>query len=314
MGFWAIYFDISPWPLRKFRLLVILVALLSLGTFVFLKQFLLDRELIRLLDDSNNSFENLQRLQTQVVQQEKLASLGQLVSGAAHEINNPLTAILGYSELLSSQATLDESQRSMVVKIRQQARRTRDLVADLLRFAQQAPAEKSPLDLSMLLQRVVHTQMIKVEGKKIEIKFVTEPNLPRVMGNANQLFTACLQIVDNAIDAIEEDGGGKLVVSLTRDGDSLFIKFLDSGPGLRDPKTSFRSFLYDQADREGYRPRSQRHLRCCPGSRRSDFLLQQPRSAALVSRSASCTASHDGCRNQRLALGCTPTSAVYHNS
>ena len=188
MGFWAIYFDISPWPLRKFRLLVILVALLSLGTFVFLKQFLLDRELIRLLDDSNNSFENLQRLQTQVVQQEKLASLGQLVSGAAHEINNPLTAILGYSELLSSHATLDESQRSMVVKIRQQARRTRDLVADLLRFAQQAPAEKSPLDLSMLVQRVVHTQMIKVEGKKIEIKFVTEPNLPRVMGNAATNF------------------------------------------------------------------------------------------------------------------------------
>ena len=242
MGFWAIDFDISPWPLRKFRLLVILVALLSLGTFVFLKQFLLDRELIRLLDDSNNSFENLQRLQTQVVQQEKLASLGQLVSGAAHEINNPLTAILGYSELLSSHATLDESQRSMVVKIRQQARRTRDLVADLLRFAQQAPAEKSPLDLSMLVQRVVHTQMIKVEGKKIEIKFVTEPNLPRVMGNANQLFTACLQIVDNAIDALEEDGGGKLVVSLSRDGDSLFIKFLDSGPGLRDPKRVFDPF------------------------------------------------------------------------
>jgi signal transduction histidine kinase len=94
----------------------------------------------------------------------------------------------------------------------------------------------------MLVQRVVHTQMIKVEGKKIEIKFVTEPNLPRVMGNANQLFTACLQIVDNAIDALEEDGGGKLVVSLSRDGDSLFIKFLDSGPGLRDPKRVFDPF------------------------------------------------------------------------
>jgi signal transduction histidine kinase len=242
MGYWALFYDPSPWPLRKFRLMVILVALLALGTFVFLKQYLLDRELIRLLDDSHNSFENLQRLQTQVVQQEKLASLGQLVSGAAHELNNPLTAILGYSDLLSSHATLDESQRSMVLKIRHQARRTSDLVADLLRFAQQAPAEKSALDLSTLLQRVVHTQMIKVEGRKIEIKFVCEPGLPKVLGNANQIFTACLQIIDNAIDALEEVGGGNLVVSLSREQAALVIQFSDSGPGVLEPKRVFDPF------------------------------------------------------------------------
>jgi two-component system NtrC family sensor kinase len=242
MGFWALAFDPSPWPIRKFRLLVILLALLALGTFVFLKQYLLDRELIRLLDESHSSFENLQRLQTQVVLQEKLASLGQLVSGAAHELNNPLTAILGYSDLLSSNAALDDGQRSMVVKIRQQARRTRDLVVDLLRFAQQAPAEKSALDLGTLLQRVVHTQMIKVEGKKIEIKLVSEPGLPRVLGNANQLFTACLQIIDNSIDALEEDGGGRLVIALTREDSSVVINFADTGPGLREPKRVFDPF------------------------------------------------------------------------
>ena len=130
----------------------------------------------------------------------------------------------------------------MVVKIRQQARRTRDLVADLLRFAQQAPAEKSALDLSMLLQRVIHTQMIKVEARKIEIKFVSETNSSKVLGNANQLFTACLQIIDNAIDALEEVGGGKVVVSLTREGDSLSIQFSDSGPGVREPKRVFDPF------------------------------------------------------------------------
>jgi len=242
MGYWTIYYDLSPWPIRKFRILVILVALLALGTFVFLKQYLLDRELIRLLDESNNSFSNLQRLQTQVVQQEKLASLGQLVAGAAHELNNPLTAILGYSEVLSANSALQEEQRSMVLKIRQQARRTRDLVTDLLRFAQQAPAEKSPLDLGALLQRVVHTQMIKVEGRKIEIKFTCEPNLPKLVGNANQIFTACLQIIDNAIDALEEDGGGRLLVSLAREEDSFVIHFSDSGPGVKDAKRVFDPF------------------------------------------------------------------------
>jgi len=242
MGYWTIYYDLSPWPIRKFRILVILVALLALGTFVFLKQYLLDRELIRLLDESNNSFSNLQRLQTQVVQQEKLASLGQLVAGAAHELNNPLTAILGYSEVLSANSALQEEQRSMVLKIRQQARRTRDLVTDLLRFAQQAPAEKSPLDLGALLQRVVHTQMIKVEGRKIEIKFTCEPNLPKLVGNANQIFTACLQIIDNAIDALEEDGGGRLFVSLAREEDSFVIHFSDSGPGVKDAKRVFDPF------------------------------------------------------------------------
>ena len=130
----------------------------------------------------------------------------------------------------------------MVLKIRQQARRTRDLVTDLLRFAQQAPAEKSPLNLGALLQRVVHTQMIKVEGRKIEIKFSCEPSLPKLVGNANQIFTACLQIIDNAIDALEEDGGGRLLVSLAREEDSFVIHFSDSGPGVKDAKRVFDPF------------------------------------------------------------------------
>src|SRR5262249_33759624 len=135
MGLWALIFDPSPPLLKRFRLMVALAAMLVLGAFVFLKQYLLDRQLVRLLDETHRSFDTLQRLQTQIVQKEKLASLGQLVAGAAHEINNPLTAILGYAELLSSNRALSREHATMVKKIEQQALRTRDLVSDLLSFA-----------------------------------------------------------------------------------------------------------------------------------------------------------------------------------
>jgi signal transduction histidine kinase len=242
LGLWAIFFDHESARLRDFRILVTLIAALVLGLFVFLKQFLLDRKLIGLLDESRSSYQSLRRLQSQLVQKEKLASLGQLVAGAAHEINNPLTAILGYSEMLTATPGLSQSQTSMVEKIGQQARRTRDLVADLLSFAQQSPSDKGPVDIGALLNRALQMQEVPTRGKNIRVECSVQPGMARVHGNANQLLQTFLHIVDNAIDALEEVGGGALNVSATEEQNSIVVVFSDSGPGIKEPQRVFDPF------------------------------------------------------------------------
>ena len=242
LGFWAFYADRASAELRNFRLLVTLAATMVLGLFVFLKQFLLDRQLISLLDESRRSYESLQRLQSHLVQKEKLASLGQLVAGAAHEINNPLAAILGYSELLAGQGTLRGEQAAMAQKIGQHARRTRDLVADLLSFSQQNPSEKILIDIGALIQRALQMHDVQIKGKNIKVEAVLEPGLPRIWGNSNQLLQTFLHLSENAIDALNEVGGGALLVTARHVNKEVVIEFSDSGPGLADPQRVFDPF------------------------------------------------------------------------
>lgn len=251
MGYWAWYRDTAPVNLRQFRLLVTLAAMLVLGLFVFLRQVLLDRELVRLLEDSRSSLENMKTLQTELVQREKLASLAQLVSGAAHEINNPLAAILGYSELLAAQADVESTQATMARKIGQQARRTRELVSSLLSFAQQSPGEKTLLDMGSIVQRALQMKMLRIDNKNIHWESRIAPGLPQIWGNVNQLFQCCVEIIGNATDALEEIGGGTLSASVLHEGDELVLEFSDSGPGIRDPQRIFDPFYTTKAVGKG---------------------------------------------------------------
>jgi signal transduction histidine kinase len=251
MGYWAWFQDTAPPHIRQFRLLVTLSAMLVLGLFVFSRQFLMDRELVRLLEESRSSLENMKRLQTELVQREKLASLAQLVSGAAHEINNPLAAILGYSELLAAQPDLESNQANMARKIGQQARRTRELVSSLLSFAQQSPGEKTLLDMGSIVQRALQMKMLRTENKNINLESRVEPELPQIWGNVNQLFQCCVEIIGNAIDALEEVGGGTFSVSVLREGEEVVMEFSDSGPGIRDPRRIFDPFYTTKAVGKG---------------------------------------------------------------
>jgi two-component system NtrC family sensor kinase len=168
-----------------------------------------DHDRIRLLDESHESFQNLKHFQAQMVQTEKLVSLGQLAAGAAHEINNPLTGILGYSDLLVDDPTLGERQRVVAEKIRTLSRRIKTLVTSLLSFARRVPTEKLALDLNQVIASALHLSNLDLRGKHIEVETLVDEDLPQILGDANQVLQVFFNLISNAVDALEEVGGGQ---------------------------------------------------------------------------------------------------------
>ena len=209
---WSIADAVVPGPIRTFRLVLTLVAGLCLGIMVFARQQLLDYELVRLLNQSRTAFDGLKRLQAQILQSEKLASIGQLVGGAAHELNNPITAMLGYSDLLLN-TPLTAEQRPIAEKIGQYVRRTRSLVASLISFARQSPVPKSPVDLNTLARTAIKLAQPQWEGLQVEMRTHFDPELPKVLGDSNQLLQVCLQLLANCLHVLTERGGKVLTLS-----------------------------------------------------------------------------------------------------
>jgi signal transduction histidine kinase len=229
--------------IRDFRLMTVLVASIPLALLVFLRTYLADGDRTRLLVQSERSVESLQRLQAQLVQSEKLVSLGQLAAGAAHEINNPLTAILGFSDLLADDHALPEKARSTAAKIRDQARRTKTLVGNLLSFARQVPTERTLLDINTVVSNAVQLRALDLRTGAVQIELQLESVLPGVRGDGNQLMQVFFNVISNAVDAMEAaNGGGILTIKTQRDRGYVVVLFLDTGPGLKEPHRVFDPF------------------------------------------------------------------------
>lgn len=203
---WAMSDIAVPVRVRVFRVALTLIAAFFMGIMVLVRQGLLDRELTQLLQHSRESVAGLKQLQAQVLQSEKLASIGQLVGGAAHELNNPITAMLGYSDmLLSTRLTAD--QQPLAARIGQYVRRTKSLVASLISFARQAPSPKSPIDLNTLARTAIKLTQPQWEALQIEVCTQFDPALPKVLGDSNQLLQVCLQLIANSLHVLSERGG-----------------------------------------------------------------------------------------------------------
>lgn len=240
MAGWLEITNVTHDAIYRFRMVVSLIGIVVLGSMVFLKQYLIDRERVRLLVESRQNYQNLQRVQQQLLQSEKLASIGQLVSGAAHEINNPLTAILGYSELLESHEGADGTVRGHAAKIKMQALRTKSLVGNLLKFARQSSADKRAIRLNQVVEGAVRLRQMEISGKSIRYLCNLEPELPAVWGDMVQLTDVCLQLLTNAADVIDKDG--IIEVKTFHQNDRAVLDVIDNGPGISDPGRVFDPF------------------------------------------------------------------------
>jgi len=244
---WAMSDASVPSRIRVYRLTLTLLAAFSMGIIVLVRQRLLDRELVRLLKESRESFDNLKRLQAQIIQSEKLASIGQMVGGAAHELNNPITAMLGYSDLLLN-TPLTAEQQPPAAKIGQYVRRTKSLVASLISFARQGPAPKTPLDLNTLARTAVKLAQPQWSTLAIEIRTQLDAALPKVLGDSNQLLQVCLQLVGNCLHVLSKQGGKILTVSTERHAGICVLQIATEAMPVAHSGDSQTSSLVDPED------------------------------------------------------------------
>ncbi len=174
-----------------------------------------------------------QRLQQQLIQSERLAAMGQMIAGVAHELNNPLTAILGVTELMRDQ-TADETSRRQLDLAHRQARRAAHIVQSLLVFSRPATPRNTLLHLGDLLQRTLQLHEHSLRSNHVQVDLVGRPDLPTVLGDSNQLTQVFLNLIVNAEQAIREiRDQGTLRIRLGVVGDRVLVTFQDDGVGIR---------------------------------------------------------------------------------
>jgi PAS domain S-box-containing protein len=171
-------------------------------------------------------------LEGQLQPTEKFAAMGQMLAGVAHELNNPLTAILGVSDLLRERAA-DESMRRQADLVRQQARRAADIVQSLLAFSRRAAPGRTPVQVEQLIERVLQLHGGTLNKKHIEFEFKPTPDLPPVQGDASLLLQVFMNLVINseqAISAVRDHG--KIQITAIRLESNVVVTFDDDGPGI----------------------------------------------------------------------------------
>ncbi len=183
-------------------------------------------------------------LQAKLMHTEKMAALGQLVSGVAHEVNNPLAAIVGFTDLLLENTEIPEEAKGELKVILQEAQRTRTIVRNLLSFARQMPAQREPLQVNSVVQQTLKLRAYDLSNRGVETAERYQDDLPLTVGDPNQLQQVFLNIVNNAYDALQEvDRPGKIEISTWHGKGQIEIAFRDNGPGISHPDRIFDPFF-----------------------------------------------------------------------
>jgi signal transduction histidine kinase len=207
-------------------------------TYNQLMDSLLDHER-RLRERAREDLDRLERLK----ESEKLAALGRMLSGAAHEINNPLTGVLGNIELLLGQEGLQPATRSRLERVRQEGRRVVALVRNLLKASHRDSGERTPVDVHQVLREAADVRRHDFTGAGMSLDLALWREPIRVLGSELELHQVFLNIINNAFDALREASGERRLVARTEIADGhAVVTFSDSGPGMKDPGKVFEHF------------------------------------------------------------------------
>src|SRR5882672_1137896 len=172
------------------------------------------------------------KLEQQIVQSERLAAMGAMIGGVAHELNNPLTSILGVSELLQDSQTTDAARKQIGI-LQQQARRAAEIVHNLTYFSRPPAPGKTPVNLGEIVERTLNLHAYSLRKNSITVDFLPQPGLPRVQADPHQLMQVFLNLMLNAEQAIREARDrGTLRIRLGSSADSVWASFHDDGPGI----------------------------------------------------------------------------------
>jgi len=176
--------------------------------------------------------EREKQLQTELHLSSRLASIGELAAGVAHEINNPLTGMIGFSQRLLRKST-DEATSRDLERIHNEAQRAAKVVQNLLTFARRRESKKEYSDINDILGRALELRAYELRTSNIELAVELAPDLPKVMADFQQMQEVFLNIILNAEQAMTEaKGGGKLAIKTKKTKDNIRICFTDDGPGI----------------------------------------------------------------------------------
>ncbi len=202
----------------------------------------------RLYENLKAQMKELKDTQEQLVQAAKLAAIGELASNVAHEINNPLTSIMGYAELIKEEDSIENIMRDVEI-IEKESLRARDIVQQLLEFARKRPLEVIQVNVNDIVKEVVSLIHVQLKDNRIKLK-ETYSELPPIPADPNQLKQVFLNLISNAVDAFSEKGG-EINVHTGKNGNSVMIEIADNGKGIPEdvlPRI-FEPFFTTKKDR-----------------------------------------------------------------
>src|SRR2546427_2733442 len=182
-------------------------------------------------------------VQAKLAHSEKMATIGRLVSGVAHEVNNPLAAILGFTDLLLENPEVPGSAREDLQIILQETQRTKDIVQDLLSFARQRPVQRELVQVNSVLRQTIKLRSYDFASHGVEVVEDFEEALASALGDSQQLQQVFLNILNNAYDAVQEAGQrGRIKIHTRRQAEMIEVAISDNGTGIVDPQRIFDPF------------------------------------------------------------------------